>query len=170
MDASQFKSTFLPASELMYRVAVRLTGNRQEAEDLVQEAFLRLWTRRERIGRIERPDAYATMLLRHIHCDRLRLTALRESDIPSEELTAAVSEDLGRFIEQADIATHVKTIIARLPDAQRLIITLKDVEGLEYEEIACRTGLTEGNVRVILSRARKAVREHFKDKSNNGNN
>ncbi|MCI6617967.1 MAG: sigma-70 family RNA polymerase sigma factor [Prevotella sp.] len=161
MNASQFKTLFLPVAAQMYGVAMRLTGNRQEAEDLVQEAFLRLWTRRERIGRIDRPDAYATTLLRHIHCDRLRLTALRESHSTPEELPLASSEDISRAIEQADLSAQIKTLISRLPDTQRLIITLKDIEGLELADIAARTGITEGNARVILSRARKAVRAHF---------
>lgn len=128
MDASQFKTLFLPVSSQMYGVAMRLTGNHQEAEDLVQEAFLRLWTRRERIGRVDRPEAYATTLLRRIFCDRLRLPVLHESDSTPDELPLASSEDISRVIEQADISAHVKAVIARLPTMQRLVITLKDVE------------------------------------------
>lgn len=161
MDASQFKSLFLPAASQLYRVALRLTGNPQEAEDLVQEAFLRLWTRRGRIGSIDRPEAYAVTLLRHIHCDQLRLMTVRESDKVPEQLPLEAFDDISHTIEQADLSDKVKALISLLPDTQRLIITLKDIEGLELADIAARTGITEGNARVILSRARKAVRAHF---------
>ena len=131
MQASEFKQTFLPLSRKIYWMTWRLTGNAQEAEDLAQEVFLQLWTKRESLGDIGNPEAFCSVLARNIFLNKTR-------------------------------KRQVMQLIGRLPEQQRRVVTLHDVEGWSKEEIHQQTGLTATHIRVLLSRARKAIRQMFK--------
>ena len=165
MDASAFKQTYLPLSERLFRSAWRLTANKEAAEDLVQETFLRLWTKRHLLDKTENPGAFATAPLRHIHCDRRDQTAREGNALPADRLALAAPTDIAHAVETQDRAAIVRRMIARLPEPQRSVITMKDLEGLPNDEIARLTRLSEGNVRVLLSRARKAIRDKFKTRN-----
>lgn len=161
MDASTFKATFLPCSQRMYRAAWRLTGNAQEAEDLVQEAMLRLWTKRNSLPPIDNAGAYCATLIARLYMDQQRAIRLKTADAPPDTLPLAAPDNPERQLETSDAAAKVMQRIQQLPPDQQQVITLRDIDGLSYPEIAAQTGLTEGNIRVILSRARKAVRRLF---------
>lgn len=163
MNISEFKNRFLPQQRLMYWAAWRATGNKQEAEDIVQEAFLRLWTHRDTLPPILNDAAYCITLVRHISVDRHRI--LHPQVINLEEADAnlvATEEDILERINRSQLTERIKDIICQLPTQQRQIITLIDIEDRDYTEVSQLTGLTEGNVRVILSRARKTIREKFR--------
>lgn len=162
MDASDFKKIFLPCHRRMYAAAWRLTGNQQEAEDLVQDALLRLWTKRDDLTLPEKPEAFAVTTLRNLYYDQHRKKHLQENDEePADHQMPAVG-DVSAEIEQRQEALMVTQAIAFLPEKQRLVITLHDIDDLSYEEIEARTGLSAVNIRVALSRARKAVRDKLK--------
>lgn len=168
MDASTFKQRFLPCSRRMYAVAWRLTGNAQSAEDLVQETFLKLWTMRDRLGDIGNADAYCATAVRNIFCDRHRTKRIETEDTPAEGLRAQADGDVAELTETAEESEMVMALIGRLPEQQRRIITMRDVDGMGYDEIAAGTGLSAVNVRVVLSRARKQIREQFNKIRNYG--
>lgn len=163
MDASQFKALFLPCTDRLYASALRLEGNRQAAEDLVQDTLLRLWTQRDSMPPHLLPAAYAMATLRHLYCDRMRRGEPAEADLVPEQLTLTdkaqeESADNGRITQ--DVET-VKTIMSHLPASQRMVMTLHDIEQLDNEEISQLTGLKENNIRVLLHRARSTVRKEF---------
>lgn len=170
MDASTFKATFLPCSRRMYHAAWRLTGNAQEAEDLVQEAMLRLWTKRDSLPAMDNPAAYACTLISRLFIDQRRTTHLKMAGKTPEDLYLAAPESPERQLEAKDVAAKVMQRISQLPPDQQQVITLRDIDDLSYREIAAQTGLSEGNIRVILSRARKAVRQLFKTPETSFNN
>lgn len=163
MESSQFKTLFLPCHRKLYAVAWRLTGNAQAAEDLVQETFLRLWTRRQQIVSVECVEAYSITTLRRIFYDTKRSKQIEASEREISELHVKDSEDLNQRIDAQDEWQRIRTMILALPDPQGKIMIMRDIEGQTYEEISVETGLTEVNLRSILSRARKRIREQIKE-------
>ncbi|WP_028897225.1 RNA polymerase sigma factor [Prevotella sp. HUN102] len=163
MEASQFKSLFLPCHSKLYAVAWRLTGNSQSAEDLVQETFLRLWTKRDQLDGVENAEAYSITILRRLFYDVQRSGHIVESDAEIGKMTLKSSQDLNREIESADEMERIRKLILQLPDPQGKVMLMRDIEDRPYEEISKATGLTEVNVRSVLSRARKRIREQIKE-------
>ena len=163
MEASQFKAIFLPCHRRLYVVAWRLTGNTQAAEDLVQETFLRLWTRRHQLANIDNPEAYSIMTLRRIFYDIKRTKHIDEAERDVSEMQHKATENLSERIDAQDQWQRIRAMILALPDPQGKVMLMRDVEGRTYEEISTETGLTEVNLRSVLSRARKKIRERIKE-------
>ena len=163
MSAAAFKKRFLPLSRRMYWTAWQMTGNVQEAEDLVQEAYLKLWTKRELIEDIKNAEAYCTTLIKNLYLNQVRRKQLPISSEPSDELIVAAENEnnIEDKLEEREESLQVKWLIEHLPEQQRKIITLHDMEDMSNEEIQERTGLQPTNIRVLLSRARKTIRERL---------
>lgn len=168
MDAEEFKLRFLPLHTQLYRTAFRLMGNAMDAEDMVQEAYLKLWERRDDLGHVANMEAYCTSLIRHIGIDAFRRKRPEEDSPPPEEFPLTDNEDAATALERQDEAEQLTSLINRLPEGQRTVMTLHDVEGCSYEEIEEATGFTAVNIRVMLSRARKKIREQFERIRNYG--
>lgn len=159
MEVSEFKRLFLPCSNKLYLVAWRLTHNRQEAEDLVQETMLKLWTQRNKLHELKNSEAFSVRTLHNIFIDQNRKKHFAETDSPPEEMTLKANEcDASEMMQQKETGVIVTRLIAKLPKQQRDIITLKDIDDFSYEEIAQQTELSMINIRVHLSRARKQIR------------
>lgn len=167
MDASDFKQKFLPYHRKLYRVAFQLMGNAQDAEDMVQEAYLKLWKRRDELPTdIRSVEAYCVTLIKNVCYDTLRLSRLDEDGRSPEELNIATESNVIKEVEQKDEVRHVMKLINKLPDQQRKVMLMRDVDDRPYEEIEQATGLSSINIRVLLSRARKKIREQFKEMMN----
>ena len=120
MDANDFKRKFLPYHRKLYRAAFHLMGNAQDAEDMVQEAYLKLWKRRDELPTdIANLEAYCVTLVKHVCHDTLRLAHLEEDGCPPEELPIAGSTNVAHEVELKDEARQVMTLIGQLPDQQR---------------------------------------------------
>ena len=159
MEASEFKRLFLPCSNKLYLVAWRLTHNRQEAEDLVQETMLKLWTQRNKLHELNNSEAFSVRTLHNIFIDQNRKKHLAETDSPPEEMTLKANEcDASEMMQQKETGVILTRLFAKLSKQQRDIITLKDIDDFSYEEIAQQTELSMINIRVHLSRARKQIR------------
>lgn len=165
MDASEFKSRYLPCHRRMFLTALRLTRHRQDAEDIVQDAFTKLWELRHDTLADKNVEAYCTRIVHNLFIDRQRRQHLHISAQAADEFNLPDHHATGNKLEQQESENMVMRLIGELPEKQRQIITLRDVEGLTYEEIAQQTGLTEVNIRVLLSRARKTIREQFKQQT-----
>lgn len=161
MDAADFKRQFLPCHRKLYRIAWRLMGNTQDAEDMVQEAYLKLWTKRDELSGISNAEAYTITLIKNLCYDALRSGRLDEGPYLPAESDLATDTDISREIERKDEVNRIYGLIEKLPAQQKQVVLLRDADGCSFEEIERITGLTSVNIRVLLSRARKKIREQF---------
>lgn len=162
MDANEFKRRFLPCHQKLYRVAFRLMGNAQDAEDMVQETYLRLWKKREELpADIENIEAYSVTIIRNLCLDAMKVPQIEEVAHPIEEFDIQQTNSLMREVELKEEASIIERIIGSLPKQQRQIVKMRDVDDCSYEEIEQVTGLSAVNIRVLLSRTRKKIREQF---------
>ena len=162
MPASLFKQLLLPLYPRLHRVALHLLGNVEDAEDMVQEVYMKLWSRRDALPDVQNVEAYCVTLTKNMCIDRLRLAEVEEVDVETIAQPLTAADDVAEDVERRDAVEHVKVVIATLPENQQKVITLRDMQEHSFEEIEQMTGLTATNARMLLSRARKAIRERFK--------
>lgn len=159
MTAATFKSTFLPLSATMYRTAYSLLGNPQDAEDAVQEAFIRLWQKRDHVPVSEDLGAYCQMLVRNLCIDVLRRGRLAEADTVVESVRVADEQSASSALENAEAVAQVTQAIQSLPENQQRVVTLHVMQERSLIEIEKETGFSAVNVRVLLSRGRKKLQQ-----------
>lgn len=162
MPASLFKQLLLPLYPRLQRVALRLLGNAEDAEDMVQEVYMKLWSKRDALPDVKDVEAYCVTLTRNMCIDRLRMAEMEKADVDEVPTMLAATDDVEAQVERRDAVEQVKQIIGTLPEHQQQVITLRDMEDCSFEEIAEQTGLTAVNIRMLLSRARRTIRERFK--------
>lgn len=146
----------------LFRFASRLLQNIPEAEDVIQEVFIRLWNRRDGLHQYRNLEAFAMTITKNLCLDRLK-SKRNKSDEFTEKHEKTDSITPYDHLEMTDSYKKINFIIGQLPDQQRMIIQLRDVEGYEYKEIEEITGMNQNAIRVNLSRARKQVRETMKN-------
>ena len=162
MPASLFKQLLLPLYPRLQRVALRLLGNAEDAEDMVQEVYMKLWSKRDALPDVKDVEAYCVTLTKNMCIDRLRMAEVEKANVDEVPTMLAATDDVEAQVERRDAVEQVKQIIGTLPEHQQQVITLRDMEDCSFEEIAEQTGLTAVNVRMLLSRARRTIRERFK--------
>ena len=152
-------SAFTALREQMLTLAERITGNRDDAADAVQDAFVRLWQQRGRYDTASHASGAGMTTVRNASIDMARRKS-RHASIPIEQADEAPVEVTDNDRELA--YRQVRAIIDKeLSHNQRAIIDMREVEGMTFDEIAARLGMQPATVRVELSRARKRVREIY---------
>lgn len=160
MDAVTFKEKYIPYHQKLYRVAYRLLEDACDAEDVVQEAYIKLWNKRDELILVDNSEAYCVILLRNLCLDFLRAKK-KHLFQSTEDTVISDSFVFSDEIETIDEIKHIETIIDLLPEQQRKIIKLRHFDDYSNEEIEEIMGLTSVNVRVLMSRARKRIKELF---------
>ena len=164
-----FQHDILPLKDPLFRLALRITQNREEAEDVVQETMIKLWNRRERWDEIENIESFAMTI-----CHNLSLDHLRRHDNQSQPLDQAEALATDRRTspyEQAvsqDRIDTVRRLVDTLPEKQRTSMQLRDFEGKTYKDIAAIMGITEEQVKVNIFRARQTIKQRFNEIENYG--
>ncbi|MBC8485873.1 MAG: sigma-70 family RNA polymerase sigma factor [Bacteroidetes bacterium] len=158
MTVETFKIEVLPLKHKLYRFAKRLLKNATETEDIVQEVFIRLWTRRERLSEYKSIEAFAMIITKNLCLDNLK-SKRNNTDELTEKYERMTDATPYEKVELNDTYNKVQEIINTLPEQQKMIIHLRDIEGYEFNEIAEIVQISSNTIRVNLSRARKKVRE-----------
>ena len=161
MTRGEFENKILPVSQNLYRFAYRLLSSREEAEDAVQEVFVKLWNMRHKLSEYRSTEALAMTMTRN-HClDMLRRKS-REITVDRE---APDHGDNGvnpeQIFEKEETYNRVLAIVNTLPEQYRIAVLMRDVDGMEYEDIAKDLGVNVNTLRVNLSRGRKMVKEQL---------
>lgn len=158
MELQEFKSKVLPLKDRLFRIALGMLKSTEEAEDTLQDVMVKLWDKRERLSSYNSIDALAVTITKNQCFDRLKSKKHKNQiDVQDMELDSGFLSP-HKQLELNESMQVMMRAFEGLPEQQRLIITLRDVEGFGYEEIAEQTGLEVNNIRVGLSRARKAAR------------
>ena len=145
-------------------MALRITMNAEEAEDVVQETMMKVWSRRDQWNQIDSIEAFCLTICRNLSLDKVR-----RMDNQTQSLDAAydpkdhgVASNPEEQAIQSDRIRLVRQMISQLPEKQRSCMQLRDMEGKSYKDIATILDITEEQVKVNIFRARQTIREKFK--------
>ena len=167
MKQSEFLNLVMPFKDKVFRLSKRLLVSSEEAEDATQELFLKLWTKRDKISSYKNVEAFAMTMTKNYCFDRLKSKQASNLSLVHSNYKEKGSS-LEKRTELNDSVSIVHQLIAELPEQQRMIIQLRDVEQYEYEEISKVLNIKPTAVRVALSRARKTIREQLIKQHNYG--
>ena len=158
MESTQFNSQILNHSDKLFRLAKSILRDGDAARDAVQDLIVKLWEKRYMLDEVENIQAFSMRSMRNLCLDTIRQN--RETDeLPVE--FEYVEPNPYQQTELKDLAARVKWMIDHLPELQRTIIRMRDVEEMEIPEIAYITSITENAVSVNLSRARQKIRDQI---------
>ena len=164
MKKISFRNDVLPLKNELYRLALRITLNPADAEDVVQETMIKVWNRREQWEQIESIEAFCLTICRNLSLDKTRKMGLydqsldvNEHDKPDRSHSANPEE---KAIQQ-DRIELVRRLIDGLPEKQRSVMQLRDFEGKSYKEIAAIMNISEEQVKVNIFRARQTIKQKY---------
>lgn len=163
MQKISFRNDILPLKDKLFRLALCITRNREEAEDIVQDTMLRVWNRREEWNVWETVEGFCLAICRNLAIDRSQKMDARHVELTPEvtELPDMAAPD--KLMERDERLGLLHRLIAELPEKQRTILQLRDVEGKSYKEIAEILQLTEEVVKVNLFRARQRIKLKYNE-------
>ncbi len=162
MDKKEFLEKILPLKDKLFRFAVRLLKNHEDAEDAVQEVYLKLWQKRYTLESKYNLDAFAMTVTRNLCIDKMRENKVTTVQL-NENITESSRNNPVRMADMKDIDRKIRKIIDDLPEKQKQVIHLRDIEQYSYDDIAEITGYNKNIIKVNLSRARRNVRDKLKE-------
>ena len=161
MQEISFRNDILPLKDKLFRLALRITLDRAEAEDVVQDTMIRVWNKRDEWQQFESVEAYCLIVAKNLAIDRSQ-----KKDAQNVELSPEMAEEADtsgpydRLVNNERMKI-IYRLIDELPEKQRLIMQLRDIEGESYKDIAKVLQLTEEQVKVNLFRARQKVKQRY---------
>lgn len=158
MTQANFTNLVMPFKDKVFRLAKRLLVSREEAEDATQEILLKLWNNKNKISAYNNVEAFSMTMTKNFCLDRLKSKHAQNLKIAHSNYTDKNSS-LQKQVEAKDSIDWVSKIIEDLPEQQKIIVQLRDIEQYDFSEIAKMLDMNETAIRVALSRARKAIRE-----------
>ena len=170
MKKIDFRTDILPLKNELDRLALRITLNPAEAEDVVQDTMIKIWNRREQWDEIASIEAFSLTLCRNLALDRNKradnqTAQLDDSHDPPDRSYASNPEEQ---TVQRDRIALVRKLIDSLPEKQRSCMQLRDIEGKSYKEIAAVMNISEQQVKINIFRARQAIRQKYIETENYG--
>ena len=163
MTRAEFNDLVLNISRKLYGYAYRIVKDQTEAEDAVQEVFIKLWKMNTRLGEYKSIEALASAMTKNYCIDQLRkVKQFKDRNDNPLALVQASEPTPHEQMERSETASIIGRIIEKLPETYREMIQLRDIDGLSYEKIAIQTNQNINTLRVNLSRARKMIRDEYK--------
>jgi len=163
MKKISFRNDVLPLKNELFRLALRITLNREEAEDVVQETLIKVWNRRDKWDELESIEAFCLTICRNISLDKMKKAENQnqsledEHDAPDRSYASNPEEQ----VMQQDRVLLVRRLIDNLPEKQRSVMQLRDIEGKSYKEIAQILAISEEQVKINIFRARQTIKQKF---------
>ena len=161
MQEISFRDDILPLKDKLFRLALRITFDRAEAEDVVQDTMIRVWNKREEWTQFGSIEAYCLTVAKNLAIDRSQKKEAQNVELtPEMEEESEISGPYDQLVNNERMSI-IHRLINELPEKQRLIMQLRDIEGESYKEIAKILNLTEEQVKVNLFRARQKVKQRY---------
>ena len=167
MNQSDFIKVVLPFKDKVFRLAKRLLVSTEEAEDATQELFFKLWKNKEKLSDYNNVEAFAMTMTKNYCFDRLKSKQASNLTLVHSNYKEK-DTSLEKKVEYNDSINQVHKLIEKLPEQQKIIIQLRDIEQYDFDEICKMVDMKPTAVRVALSRARKTIREELIKKHNYG--
>ena len=158
MEQEEYIKKVLPLRNKIFRLALRLLNNREEAEDLLQDVLMKLWSKKTELEKYQKLESFVMAISKNLALDRLKKKGRNTIDLQEfhsvDKNTSPIQQ-----LELKNTTNIIHKTINNLPEQQKTIIQLRDIEEYEFDEIAEITGMNKNLIRVNLSRARKKIRE-----------
>mgnify|MGYP001043927519 FL=1 len=161
MVLEEFKTRVLPAKNKLYRFALRFLGNEDEAQDVVQEVFMKAWDRREELHVYRSVEAWCMQVTRNLSLNRLKSGHYSNTQELTDGHKVQHEQSPYEQTETQDVLQTIDQLLQRLPQAQQQVLQLRDMEGYAYQEISETLEMPLAQVKVNLFRARKTLREQL---------
>ena len=168
MKKLSFRDDVLPLKDKIFRLALRITLSRAEAEDIVQDVLIKVWNRRDDLAEVDSIEAYSLTVCRNLSLDRLQRKENDNVNLDDAPPTEADDAPPDLQMIRNERIYNIKRLIERLPIPQRAAMQLRDMEGKTYKEISAITGQTEDQVKVNIFRARQYIRKQIEKIENYG--
>lgn len=169
MNKISFRNDILPLKDKLYRLALRITLNARDAEDIVQDTLIKVWNRRDRWDELDSIEAFSLTVCRNLALDSIKRKghnnpSIEDAHADRPDLTANPYEEM----LHNDRVKLVRDIINALPEKQKTSMQLREFEGKSYREIAQIMEVTEEQVKINIFRARQAIKQKFKNADDYG--
>ena len=163
MKEISFRNDILPLKDKLYRLALRITLDSAEAEDIVQDTMIRVWNKRDEWAQFNSIEAFCLTVARNLAIDRSQKSEVQNIELTTETQEMSDGSTPERQLERSEQMDLVRKLINELPEKQRTIIQLRDIEEKSYKEIADVMQLTEDQVKVTLFRARQRIKAKYNE-------
>lgn len=155
---NDLRDIWLPLADRFYRAAYYLLESQEDAEDAVQELYLKIMKTPSRFADVKEPAAFGMTILKNICIDMIRRRERRKAEELQEYMISETSDPNRRAADRDRLRILLEEI-EKLPEKQAAVLKMRTLEGLEYDEISRRTGLSQVNIRVLISMARKTLKQ-----------
>ena len=163
MKEISFRNDILPLKDKLYRLALRITLDSAEAEDIVQDTMIRVWNKRDEWAQFNSIEAFCLTVARNLAIDRSQKSEAQNIELTTETQEMSDGSTPERQLERSEQMDLVRKLINELPEKQCTIIQLRDIEEKSYKEIADVMQLTEDHVKVTLFRARQRIKAKYNE-------
>lgn len=163
MDAEVFKQRVLPYHRKLYRIAFRLLENSDEAEDVLQDAYTRLWQKRGTLAAVDNLEAFCVVMVRNMCLDVLKSARMRQDPLGTNTADVTVQQSVLSTYENKESMRILQEVLETFPLQHQQIFKLRHIDDCSMETIQQITGLQAVHIRVLLSRIRKKLKERIKE-------
>ena len=158
MQMDEFSRMVIPYKDKLYRFALRIVGDSFTAEDVVQEVMIKIWQKKDYFESLDNKEAWCMTLTKNLAIDKTRSKHRRNIGLDTAYSLNDKSADPYQQTASDDSMGKIRGLMEELPEKQRMVIHLRDIEEMSYDEISEITNLTIGQVKINLHRARKTLR------------
>ena len=161
MENQEFTEIVNEVKDKMYRLSYRIVGNQYDAEDVVQEVIIKVWDKRDHFATITNKAGWLMTLARNLSIDKTRSKHRRTNDLANYGHLSDGGPTPGDSLETNDLLQKVKELYDQLPETQKTVLHLRDIEEYSYDEIAEITGYTNNQVKINIYRGRQALKDQI---------
>lgn len=158
MTIKDFTRQITPIKDRLFRFAMRMVDNAAEAEDVVQEVLIKLWNKRSELPQIQNLEAWSIRLTRNLSVDKLRSKHAKTTALDADFDAVSDAQNPAQLTESKDALQQIHRLMQTLPEKQRLVLQLRDVEEMSYKEIMDILDMSMNQVKVNLFRGRQNLK------------